>query len=99
LYISVKSYILNVYSFSLYNINVRIIIYNSLIYKVLFITYNRLLKDTYINYNTIEFLKGITLYYNIYKRVLFIIYNIYNRFNKYIYNIKRLIIYKRFKSN
>jgi hypothetical protein len=85
LYISVKSYILNVYSFSLYNINVRIIIYNSLIYKVLFITYNKLLKGTYIDYNTIEFFKDIVLYYNIYKRVLFIVYNVYNKFNKYVY--------------
>jgi hypothetical protein len=76
---------LDVYSLSLYNINVCIVIYNSLIYKVLFITYNRLLKGIYINYNIIEFLKSIVLYYNIYKGVLFIVCNVCNGFNKYIY--------------
>jgi hypothetical protein len=51
----------------------------------LFVTYNKFFKSTYIDYNIIEFFKSITLYYNIYKRVLFIIYNVYNGFNKYIY--------------
>jgi hypothetical protein len=43
----------------LYSINIRIIIYSGLIYKVLSITYSRLLRDTYINYNAIEFFRGI----------------------------------------
>jgi len=64
----------NVYSFILYNIDIYIIIYN------------RLFKSIYIDYNVIEFFKDIIFYYNIYKRVLFIIYNVYNKFNKYIYN-------------
>jgi len=51
----------------------------------LFITYNRLFKSIYIDYNVIEFLKDIAFYYNIYKRVLFIVYNIYNGFNEYVY--------------
>jgi hypothetical protein len=51
----------------------------------LFITYNRLLKSTYINYNIIEFLGNIALYYNIYKGVLFIAYNVYNRPNECVY--------------
>jgi hypothetical protein len=51
----------------LHSINVYIIIYSSLIYKVLSITYSRLLRGTYINYNAIEFLRGIAFYSNIYK--------------------------------
>jgi len=49
------------------------------------VTYNKLFKSTYIDYNAIEFFKDIALYYDIYKRVLFIVYNVYNGFDKYIY--------------
>ena len=41
--------------------------YNVLIYKILSITYNRLLRSIYINYNTIEFLRYIAFNNNIYK--------------------------------
>jgi hypothetical protein len=76
---------LNVYSLSLYSVNIYIINYSVLIYKVLFITYNKLLKSTYINYNAIEFLKYIAFSSNIYKGVLFLICKVYNKFNKYAY--------------
>jgi hypothetical protein len=76
---------LNVYGLDLYNINIYIIRYNILICKILSITYNRLLKSTYIDYNTIEFLRRIIFSGNIYKQVLFLVYKVYNRFNKYIY--------------
>jgi hypothetical protein len=76
---------LNIYSLSLYSVNIYIISYSILIYKVLFITYNRLLKGTYINYNTIEFLKYIAFSSDIYKGVLFLVCKVYNGFNKYIY--------------
>jgi hypothetical protein len=76
---------LNVYSPSLYNVNIYIVSYSVLIYKVLFITYNGLFKGIYINYYTIEFLKYIVFNSNIYKGVLFLVYNVYNRFNKYTY--------------
>ena len=58
---------LDVYGPSLCSINIRIIIYGSLIYKVLSVTYSRLLRGTYINYNAIEFFRGIAFYSNIYK--------------------------------
>jgi len=51
----------------------------------LFITCNKLFKDTYINYNAIEFLRSITLYYDIYKRVLFIVYNVCNKSGECVY--------------
>jgi hypothetical protein len=76
---------LNVYSPSLHSVNIYIIGYSVLIYKVLSITYNRLLKGTYINYNTIEFLRYIAFSSNICKRVLFLVYKVYNGFNKCIY--------------
>ena len=76
---------MNIYSLNLYSINIYIICYNVFIYKVLFITYSKLLKGTYINYNAIEFLKYIAFNSNIYKGVLFLVYNVYNRFNKCIY--------------
>jgi hypothetical protein len=76
---------LDVYGPSLHSINIYIISYSILIYKVLFITYNRLLKGTYINYNTIEFLGYIAFSSNIYKGVLFLVYKVYNKFNKCIY--------------
>jgi len=60
-------------------------------------TYNRLFKGTYIDYNVIEFFKSITLYCNIYKRVLFIVCNVYNGFNKCVYKwvFEYNCIYKR----
>ena len=58
---------LDVYGPSLHSINIHIIIYGGFIYKVLSITYSRLLKGTYINYNTIEFLRGIAFYSDICK--------------------------------
>ena len=76
---------MDVYSLSLHSINIYIISYNILIYKVLFITYNKLFKGTYINYYIIEFLKYIAFNSNIYKGVLFLVYNIYNKFNKCAY--------------
>jgi hypothetical protein len=76
---------LNVYSPSLYSVNIYIIGYNILIYKVLFVTYNRLLKGTYINYNIIEFLRHIAFNSDIYKGVLFLVRKVYNGFNKYAY--------------
>jgi len=47
--------------------------------KVLSVTYSRLLRGAYINYNTVEFLGGIAFYSNICKWVLLVIYNVYNR--------------------
>jgi hypothetical protein len=76
---------LNIYSLSLHSVNICIISYNVLIYKILFVTYNKLLKGTYINYNAIEFLRHIAFNSNIYKGVLFLVYKVYNRFNKYTY--------------
>jgi hypothetical protein len=76
---------LDVYSLSLYSVNIYIISYNVFIYKVLFITYSKLLKGIYINYNTIEFLKYIAFNSNIYKGVLFLVCKVCNKFNKYIY--------------
>ena len=76
---------MDIYSPSLYSINIYIISYSVLIYKILFITYNRLLKGTYINYNTIEFLRYIVFNSDIYKGVLFLVYKVYNKFNKYAY--------------
>jgi hypothetical protein len=76
---------LDVYGPSLYSVNICIIGYSVLIYKVLFITYSRLLKGTYINYNTIEFLKYIVFSSNVYKGVLFLVYKVYNGSNKYTY--------------
>jgi hypothetical protein len=76
---------LNIYSLSLYSVNICIISYSVFIYKVLFITYSKLLKGIYINYNTIEFLKYIAFSNNIYKGVLFLVYKVYNEFNKYTY--------------
>ena len=76
---------LNVYGLDSYNINIYIIRYNILIYKILSITYNRLLKSTYIDYNTIEFLGHIAFNSNIYKRVLFLVCKVYNRSNKCAY--------------
>jgi hypothetical protein len=76
---------LDVYSLSLYSINIRIVHYSVLIYKVLSITCNRLLKSTYINYNAIEFLKYIAFNSNIYKQVLFPVCKVCNKFNKYTY--------------
>jgi hypothetical protein len=58
---------LDVYGPSLRNINVRIVIYGGPIYKVLSIAYGRLLRGTCVNYNTIEFLRGIAFCGNIYK--------------------------------
>jgi hypothetical protein len=58
---------LNVYSFNLYNVDIYIINYSAFIYKVLFIIYNKLFKNTYINYNIIELFKRITFNNNIYK--------------------------------
>jgi hypothetical protein len=51
----------------------------------LFITYNKLLKSTYINYNIIEFLRHIVFSNNIYKQVLFPVYKVCNKSNKYAY--------------
>jgi hypothetical protein len=65
--VSVTNAKLDIYSSSSYNIYIYIIIYISLIYKVLSITYSRLLRGTYINYNAIEFFRGIAFYSNIYK--------------------------------
>jgi hypothetical protein len=76
---------LDVYSLSLHSVNIYIISYSVLIYKVLSITYNKLLKGIYINYNTIEFLRYIVFSSNIYKGVLFLVYKVYNKFNKYTY--------------
>jgi hypothetical protein len=76
---------LDVYSPSLYSVNIYIVGYSVLIYKVLFVTYNRLLKGTYINYNTIEFLRYIAFSNNIYKGVLFLIYKVCNKSNKCAY--------------
>jgi len=39
----------------------------------------RLLRGTYIDYNAVEFFRGIAFRGNICKWVLFIIYNVYNR--------------------
>jgi len=58
---------LDVYGPSLHSIDIRIITYSGLIYKVLSITYSRLLRGTYINYNAIEFFRGIAFYSNICK--------------------------------
>jgi hypothetical protein len=69
----------------LHSVNIYIIRYNILIYKVLSITCNRLLKSTYINYNTIEFLRYIAFSNNIYKQVLFLVYKVYNKSNKCAY--------------
>jgi hypothetical protein len=69
----------------LHNVNIYIISYSILIYKVLFITYNKLFKGIYINYNAIEFLKYIAFSSNIYKGVLFLVYKVYNGFNKCAY--------------
>jgi len=55
---SVIKYYYYYYSPSLYNINVYIVIYGSYIYKVLSIAYSRLLRGIYVDYNTIEFLRG-----------------------------------------
>jgi hypothetical protein len=76
---------LDVYSPSLYSVNIHIVSYSVLIYKVLFITCNRLLKGTYINYNTIEFLRHIVFNSNIYKGVLFLVCKVCNKFNKCAY--------------
>jgi len=51
----------------LHSINIYIITYSGLIYKVLSITYSRFLRGTYIDYNTIEFFRGIAFYSNICK--------------------------------
>jgi hypothetical protein len=56
-------------------------------YKVLSITYSRLLRGTYINYNAIEFFRGIVFSSNICKWVLFAVYNVYNRSNRYAYRL------------
>ena len=40
---------------------------SGLIYKVLSITYSRLLRGTYINYNAVEFFRGIAFSRNICK--------------------------------
>ena len=75
---------LDIYSFSLYSINICIIIYSGFIYKVLSITYSRFFRGIYINYNTIKLFSGIIFCSNIYKWVLFTVYNVYNKFNRYI---------------
>jgi hypothetical protein len=54
--------LLDGYGPSLHSINIRIIICSSLIYKVLSITYSRLFRGAYINYNAIEFFRGIAFY-------------------------------------
>jgi hypothetical protein len=43
------------------------LIYSGLIYKVLSITYSRLLRGTYIDYNAVEFFRGIVFSGNICK--------------------------------
>ena len=72
---------MDIYGPSLRNINIHIIIYSGLIHKVLSITYSRLLKGTYVDYNTVEFFRGIAFCGNICKWVLFMVHNIYNRPN------------------
>ena len=76
---------MNIYGLDLYSVNIYIVYYNVFIYKVLFITYSKLLKKTYINYYTIEFLKHIAFGSDIYKGVLFLVYNVCNGFNKCVY--------------
>jgi hypothetical protein len=63
------------------------IIYGGLIYKVLSITCSRLLRGTYINYNAVEFFRGIVFSGNICKWVLFGVRNVYNRSNGYAYRL------------
>ena len=65
--ISLTNTELDVYGPSLHSINICIIIYSGLIYKVLSITCSRLLRGTYIDYNAIEFFRGIAFYSNICK--------------------------------
>jgi hypothetical protein len=49
------------------------------------ITYSRLLKGIYINYNAIEFLGYIAFSSNIYKGVLFLVCKVCNKSNRYTY--------------
>jgi hypothetical protein len=67
---------LNVYSPDLYSVNIYIIRCGVLIYKVLSVTYSRLLRSTYIDYNAIEFLRYIAFSGNIRKQVLFPVYKV-----------------------
>jgi hypothetical protein len=76
---------LDVYGPSLYSVNIRIISYSVLIYKVLSVTYSRLLKGTYINYNAIEFLGRIAFSSDVYKGVLFLVCKVCDGFNRYAY--------------
>ena len=60
----------------MHSINIRIIICGGLICKVLSVTYSKLLRGTYINYNAIEFFRGVAFCSNICKWVLFAVRNV-----------------------
>ena len=73
------------------NINIYIVICG-LICKVLTVAYSRLFRGTCINYNTVEFFKGIIFCGNIYKQVLFAVCNIHNKSNKCVYICTNLMV-------